>query len=130
MFTIKTLIQLITILLATAGIYLAVHTTNILRSRIDIKTLGAKAFLNDSFFRDIWILLSFGCLLFLLNAIIQMKDILGSTLDESNIYLMQNLIVLGLMTCSVVSQYKWYQLVKLKKKLKTISGREIYISRK
>ncbi|CAG0973425.1 hypothetical protein METP2_01533 [Methanosarcinales archaeon] len=115
MFTIKTLIQLITILLATAGIYLAVHTTNILRSRIDIKTLGAKAFLNDSFFRDIWILLSFGCLLFLLNAIIQMKDILGSTLDENNIYLMQNLIVLGLMTCSVVSQYKWYQLVKLKK---------------
>lgn len=109
------LIQLITILLAIAGTYLVVHTTNILRSRIDLKTFGAKAFLNDSFFRDIWILLSFGCLLFLLNAIIQMKDILGSTLDESNIYLMQNLIVLGLVTCSVVSQYKWYQLVKLKK---------------
>ncbi|MGZ7096595.1 MAG: hypothetical protein ACXVHU_09010 [Methanobacterium sp.] len=69
MFTIKTLIQLITIL-AIPGTYLVVHTTNILRSRIDIKTLGAKAFLNDSFFRDI----------------------LGSTLDESNIYLMQNLI--------------------------------------
>ena len=130
MFTIETLIQQITILLAIAGAYLVVYTTSILRSRIDLKTLGAKAFLDDSFFRDIWILLSLGCLLFLLDAIIQIRDILGLTINESNISLMQNLIVLGLVTCSVISQYKWYQLIKLKKKLKTISGKDIYIPRK
>ena len=61
MLTIQTLLELVTIALALAGAYFVAHTVGTMRGRIDYKLLRAKAFLNESFMKDNWLLLFLVC---------------------------------------------------------------------
>lgn len=106
------LIQLTTIILALMGAYLAAKTSDLMRRKMDINLLRAKAFLNDSFIRDNWKLLFIVCFLFLINAVIYFDEMLGLFIIEDNSHLLQDIILLGILTCSVISQYKWFRLVR------------------
>ena len=118
------LLQLTTIILAVTGAYLAANTSDLMRKKIDIKLLRAKAFLNDSFIRDNWMLLFIGCFLFLVNAVIHFDEMLGLFIKEENSHLMQDIILLGILTCSVISQYKWFKLVRPVKFTEFASGKK------
>lgn len=111
MLTITILLQLTAIILALTGAYLAAKTSDLMRKKMDIELLRAKAFLHDSFIRDNWMLLFIGCFLFLVNAVIHFDEMLGLFIKEDNSYLLQDIILLGVLTCSVISQYKWFRLV-------------------
>ena len=118
------LLQLITIILALTGAYFAANTSDLMRKKIDIKLLRAKAFLHDSFIRDNWMLLFIGCFLFLVNAIIHFDEMLGLFIKDENSHLLQDIILLGILTCSVISQYKWFRLVRPAKFAGFASGKK------
>ncbi len=110
--TMTLLLQLTTIILALTGAYLAAKTIDLMRKKMDLKLLRAKAFLHDSFIRDNWKLLFIICFLFLINAIIYFDEMLGLFIKEDNSHLLEDIILLGILTCSVISQYKWFILVR------------------
>jgi hypothetical protein len=112
MSTINILLHLTTIVLALTGAYLAANTSDMMRKKMDIKLLRAKAFLHDSFIKDNWKLLFIVCFLFLINAAIYFDEMLGLFFKEYNSHLLQDIILLGILTCSVISQYKWFRLVR------------------
>jgi len=112
MMTMTILLQLATIILALTGAYLAAKTSDLMRRKMDIKLLRAKAFLHDSFIRDNWMILFIVCFLFLINAVIYFDEMLGLFIKEDNSHLLQDIILLGILTCSVISQYKWFRLVR------------------
>lgn len=112
MSTINILLQLTTIVLALIGAYLAANTSDLMRKKMDINLLRAKAFLHDSFIKDNWKLLFIVCFLFLINAAIYFDEMLGLFIKEDNSHLLQEIILLGILTCSVISQYKWFRLVR------------------
>ncbi len=112
MITINTVLQIATIFLALAGAYLAARTSDLMKKKTDIKLLKAKAFLHDSFIKDIWVLLFIGCLLFLISATIHFDEMFGLLIDESKAPLLQDFILIGVMSCSVLLQYKWFTLVR------------------
>ena len=121
---INILLQLTTIVLALTGAYLAANTSDLMRKKMDIELLRAKAFLHDSFIRDNWTLLFMGCFLFLVNAVIHFDEMLGLFIKEENSHLMQDIILLGILTCSVISQYKWFKLVRPVKFTEFASGKK------
>lgn len=106
------ILQLATIILALAGAYFVANTSDLMRRKMDIKLIRAKAFLHDSFIRDNWMLLFIGCFLFLVNAIIHFDEMLGLFMIEDNSHLLQDILLLGILTCSVIAQYKWFRLLR------------------
>ncbi len=124
MSTINILLQLSTIILALAGAYLAANTSDLMRKKMDIKLLRAKAFLHDSFISDNWMLLFMGCFLFLIIAVIRFDEMLGLFINDDNSHLLQDIILLGIMACSVLSQYKWFRLVRPVDCAEFISGKK------
>lgn len=111
MITIKTLLQLAIIAIALAGAFLVANTSVIMRKKVSMKLLGAKAFLNASFLKDSWMLIYIICFLFLIIAVIRFNEMLGFLIEEDN-HLLEDTILLGIMGCSAVSQYKWFRLVR------------------
>ncbi len=111
MYAIKTLIQLITIVLALAGAYFIAYTADTMRGRMDSNLLRAKVFLNESFMKDNWFFLFLASFFFLVNATINFNEILGISFEKSSSDLIEHFIVLGVLTCSVLSEYKWFRLV-------------------
>jgi hypothetical protein len=124
MSTMTILLQLTMIILALTGAYLAAKTSDLMRKKIDIKLLRAKAFLHDSFIRDNWKLLFIVCFLLLINAVIYFDEMLGLFIEEGNSHLLQDIILLGILTCSVISQYKWFRLVRPVKCVEFMSGKK------
>lgn len=111
MVTIQTLLHLVTILLALSGAYMVAHIVHKMYGRIDYDLLRAKAFLNESFMKDNWLLLFLICFFFLVNATVQFNEMLGLFMDEANVEYIQEVTVLGVLTCSVLSEYKWFRLI-------------------
>ncbi len=111
MFTINTLIQVITIVLTLAGAYFIAYTADTMRGSNDSKLLRAKVFLNESFTKDNWFFLFLASFFFLMNATLNFNEILGIALDEKSSDLIQHFIILGVLTCSVLSEYKWFKLM-------------------
>ncbi|PWB56978.1 MAG: hypothetical protein C3F06_00365 [Candidatus Methanoperedenaceae archaeon] len=107
------ILQLATIILALAGAYFAANTSYLMIRKTDLKVIRAKAFLHHSFIRDNWMLLFIGCFLFLVNAIIHFDELLGLFIVEDNSHLLQDILLLGILTCSVIAQYKWFRLLTL-----------------
>ena len=111
MFDIQTVLQVTTILLALAGAYLVAHTAQAMRRRIDYNILKAKVFLNDSFMRDNWKLLFLASLFFLINATVELSKISGFFTKVENLGFIQQVTVLGVLSCSFLSEYKWFKLL-------------------
>ncbi len=118
MLSLKTLLELVTIILALAGAYFIANT---LHRRIDNDMLRAKVFLNKSFMKDHWILLLLACFFFLVNATIKFYEIYGLPLDKNSTDLIQEIIVLGVLTCSIMSQYKLFKLTNPSKGMEQTS---------
>jgi len=112
MINIKTLLQLAMIAIALAGAFLVANTSNIMRKKVNMKLIGAKAFLNESFLKDSWMLIYVICFLFLIIAVLRFNDILGFYIEEGDSQLLEDTILLAIMVCCVVSQYKWFKLVR------------------
>lgn len=111
MINIQTLLQIAMIAIALAGAFLVANTSNIMRKKASKKLIGAKAFLNDSFLKDSWKLIYVVCFLFLIIALIRFNEMLGFFIDERSDQV-EDMILLTIMGCSVVLQYKWFQLVR------------------
>jgi hypothetical protein len=112
MINIKTLLQLAIIAIALAGAFLVANTSDIMRKKVNMKLIGAKAFLNDSFLKDSWILIYLICFLFLIIAGLRFNEMLGFFNVEVDYPLLEDAILLVIMACCVVSQYKWLRLVR------------------
>ena len=112
MFNIKTLLQLAMIAIALAGAFLVANTSNIMRKKVNMKLIGAKAFLNDSFLRESWMLIYAICFLFLIIALIRFDEMFGFYIEDGDNHLLEDMILLVIMACCVVSQYKWFRLVR------------------
>jgi hypothetical protein len=121
MINIKTLLQLAMITIALAGAFLVANTSNIMRKKASKKLIGAKAFLNDSFLKDSWILIYVICFLFLVIALIRFNEMLGLFIEESDNHLLEDTLLLAIMACSVVSQYKWFRLLRPGKNITFLS---------
>ncbi len=107
---IQTLLQIITVSLAFAGAYFVADTAHAMRGRIDINLLRAKAFLNTSFMKDNWTLLLLACFFSLIYASIKLNEMFGILLEENSSEFLQEITVLGVLSCCVLSQYKWFKL--------------------
>ena len=112
MIAIKTLLQLAMISIALAGAFLVANTSDIMRKKLNMKIIGAKAFLNDSFLKDSWFLIYIMCFLFLIFAVIRFDKMLGFFIEEGDSQLLEDTILLAIMGCCVGSQYKWFRLVR------------------
>ncbi|MCZ7400981.1 MAG: hypothetical protein O8C61_02025 [Candidatus Methanoperedens sp.] len=112
MITIKTLLQLAMIAIALAGAFLVANTSNIMRKKVNMKLIGAKAFLNDSFLKDSWMLIYVISFLFLVIAVMRFNEMLGFFIEDGNYQLLEDTVLLAIMGCCVVSQYKWFRLVR------------------
>ena len=112
MIIIKTVIQLAMIAIALAGAFLVANTSDIMRKKVNMKLIGAKAFLNDSFLKDSWLLIYVMCFLFLIIAVIRFDVMLGFFIEEGDSQLLEDMILLAIMGCCVGSQYKWFRLVR------------------
>ncbi len=108
MLTLKIILELVTILLALAGAYFIANT---MRNKIDDDILRAKVFLNKSFMKEHWFLLLIICFFFLVNAIIKFYDIYGLPLEKNTTDLIEQAIVLGVLACCILSQYKLFKLM-------------------
>jgi hypothetical protein len=112
MINIKTLLPLAMIAIALAGAFLVANTSHIMRKKVNMKLIGAKAFLNDSFLKDSWMLIYVICFLFLIIALIRFNDMMGFFVEEGDNQLLEDTLLLVIMTCCVISQYKWFRLVR------------------
>ena len=121
MIGIKTLLQLAMMAIALCGAFLAANTSNIMRKKASKKLIGAKAFLNDSFLKDSWKLIYVVCFLSLILAAIRFNEMLGFFIDEGNDHMVEDIILLTIMGCSVVLQYKWFRLVRPAKSILYLS---------
>lgn len=111
MLTLQTMLHLVTIILTLTGAYLVAHIVYKMYGRTDYNLLRAKAFLNESFMKDNWLLLLLICFFFLVNATVQFNEMLGLFMSEANAKYIQEVTVLGVLTCSVLSEYKWFRLI-------------------
>ncbi|NJD77858.1 MAG: hypothetical protein FIB08_12315 [Candidatus Methanoperedens sp.] len=107
----KPLIQSLIIILAFVGAYFVADIVYSARKGRNGNLLRARAFLNDSFLGDNWKLLSVVSFIFLINATVELNDIFG-ILKDVNLEFMHDITVLGLLGCTVLSQYKWLRLMK------------------
>jgi hypothetical protein len=121
MITLKTLLQLAMIAMALAGAFLVANTSNIMRKKANKKLIGAKAFLNDSFLKDSLKLIYVVCFLFLIIALMRFNEMLGFFIEERNYHTMEDILILTIMGCSVVLQYKWFKLVRPAKSMIVLS---------
>jgi uncharacterized membrane protein YozB (DUF420 family) len=112
MITINILLQLAMIVIPLAGAFLVANTSDIMRKKVNMRLIGAKAFLNDSFLKDSWMLIYVICFLFLIIAVIRFNEMLGFFIVEGDYRVLDDAILLLIMVCSVVSQYKWFRLVR------------------
>ncbi|VVB92129.1 Uncharacterised protein [uncultured archaeon] len=108
MLTLRILVEFVTIILALAGAYFIASTIG---RRIDDDMLRAKAFLNKSFMKEHWVLLLLACFFFLVYATIKFYEIFGLPLDKNITDLIDQVIVLGILACSIMSQYNLSKLI-------------------
>ncbi len=101
-------VEFVSIILALAGAYFIAGT---MRPRIDNEILRAKVFLNKSFMKKHLALLLVACFFFLVNATIKFYDIYGLPLDKNITDLIEQINVLGVLTCSIMSQYNLFKLI-------------------
>ncbi|VVB95406.1 Uncharacterised protein [uncultured archaeon] len=111
MLDLKPLIQFLIITFALVGAYFVADIAYSVRKGKDGQLLRARAFLNESFLHDNWKLLSVGSFIFLINATLELNDIFG-ILNDVDLEFLHDITVLGLLGCTVVSQYKWLKLMK------------------
>lgn len=118
------LIQAITLLLAFAGLYLIWKIYDA-KKGADITTIRARAFLDESFLQDSWILLLIVCFFFMINVLIEFIEILkyflekpyilselsarGSELTET---LLEEASELGILISILILIYKWYRMIR------------------
>ncbi len=112
MLSVEYFIQILTIIFALAGAYLMAEIAYTAKMGKNGKLLRARAFLNESFMHDNWKLLFLASIIFLINAVIEINDMFGVFLKETNITFLKDMTVLGVLGCVVVSQYKWFKLMK------------------
>jgi uncharacterized membrane protein YozB (DUF420 family) len=112
MINIKIVLQLAMIAIALAGAFLVANTSEIMRKKVNKKLIRAKAFLNDSFLKESWMLIYLICFLFLIIASIRFNEMMGFFIVEGDYHMLEDTILLVIMACSVVSQYKWFRLVR------------------
>jgi len=111
----KPVIQFLTIILALAGAYLVAEIAYNEKKGGDGHLIRARAFLNDSFLHDSQKLLFFACFIFLINAVLELNDMFGVFMKVNNPEFLQEMILLGVLTCTVISEYKWLKLIKPKR---------------
>jgi len=112
MINIKIVLQLAMIAIALSGAFLVANTSEIMRKKVNKKLIRAKAFLNDSFLKESWMLIYLICFLFLIIASIRFNEMMGFFIVEGDYHMLEDTILLVIMACSVVSQYKWFRLVR------------------
>ncbi len=112
MLALKPFIQVLTIIFALAGAYLMAEIAYAAKRGKDGKLLRARAFLNESFLHDNWKMLFLASLIFLINAVIEINDMFGVFLRDINMDFLQEMVVLGILGCSVITEYKWFKLIK------------------
>ena len=112
MLAMKTIIQIVTIILALAGAFLVANIVDAMRGKIDTKVLGAKVFLNESFLMDNWMMIFIACILFLVIATLDFHEMVGIFIEDSSLELIRETSQLGVLSCIVVAEYKWYKLVR------------------
>lgn len=108
MLTLRILVEFVTIILALVGAYFIASTIG---RKIDHDMLRAKAFLNKSFMKGHWILLLLAGFFFLIYATIKFYEIYGLPLDENITDLIEQIVVLGILACSIMSQYNLSKLI-------------------
>ncbi len=107
-------IQLITIILAFAGLYLIAKISTAWK-KMDGAVLRAKAFLNESFLRDNWILLMLICFFFIVHSVSELSEMVGLSLaDGSNMFIKEG-TELGILVSTILMVYKWFKLVSPQK---------------
>ncbi len=112
MLTMKTIIQIVTIILALAGAFLVANIADAMRGKIDSKVLGAKVFLNESFMKDNWMMIFIACFLFLVIATVDFHEMFGIFIADSSSELIREASQLGVLACIVMAEYKWFKLVR------------------
>lgn len=125
MLTIKILIQLLTIILAIFGAYLVANTAETIKGKMNRNQLRARVFLNESFIKDNWMLLFVGCFFFLMNATVDFNEISGLFIEKNSLELVRDVTILGVLSCSVVSEYKWFKLIAPTKRFHTSFGKSM-----
>ncbi len=113
-------IKLVTIAYASValfGAFLVLCTAFKARNGIDIITLRAKAFLNESFLRDNGILLLIVCFLFFIHTAMELNPIFRLSVDESVVEFIKELTELGISICVAILAYKWLFLINLSRHL-------------
>lgn len=123
MLTLRILLEFVTIILALAGAYFIANT---MRRRIDDDVLRAKVFLNRSFMKEHWFLLFLACFFILVNATIEFYDIYGLPLEKNITDMIEQVIVLGVLACVIVSQYKLSKLMNPSKGIELNAGPDIF----
>lgn len=116
MLEIKFLIQLFIILFSIVGAYLVANTAHITTRDKRNELFRARAFLNQSFLNDSWKLLYLACFIFLVNASIEINRMLGLVINEGNMDILKEVLLLAVLVCTVISEYKWFKLMHPTKK--------------
>ncbi len=115
MINLETSIQILTVVLASSGVYLVVMTF-FLKRKTDSTTLRARAFLNDFFLMDIWSLLLISCLFFIIHAAVELNEIFRLASMEPIIEsIIKEGTEMGVLVCVLLQVYKWYSLLDLTK---------------
>ena len=107
-------ISIIYLILAISGIVIISVTAYLAMKKRDDDLIRARAFLSESFLKDIWTLILISCFFLIIHAAFELNEILGFSIEESISELMKETTELGLIASIVLSAYKWFQLMNPK----------------
>jgi len=110
MLILKIPILVLSILFAVIGVYLAVRI-NISKKKIDPVILRARVFLNDSFINESWKLILIALILFIIHAFIELKKVFGTVTNDEVSWLIDDIIMLGILICIIIVLNKWLKLM-------------------
>lgn len=101
------------------------NTADTIKGKLNRNQLRARVFLNESFIKDNWMLLFVGCFFFLMNATVNFNEISGLFIEKDSLELVRDVTILGVLSCSVVSEYKWFKLMVPTKRFHTSFGKSM-----
>ncbi|VVB87380.1 Uncharacterised protein [uncultured archaeon] len=110
MLTAKIPVLLLSIIFALLGVYLILRI-NTAGKKIDSTTLRARAFLDESFLKENWILLMLTLLLFIIRAVVELIETFETSIGTESSELADEIIVLGILVCVILIVHKWFRLM-------------------
>jgi hypothetical protein len=123
---ISKLITILYSLFILLGAFLIAFTAYNWGKKIDNNVLRARAFLNEPFLRDNWVLL---LMIFIFNAIMPLTETLQLFIEKSNADLIKNLAQLGIIAGIVMLEYKWFNLLSPSEYHNRILDKESHIKK-